>query len=139
VKHNEFIRRALGVPFVAHGRSWDGWDCWGAVWVYYRDVLGVHLPTLVDDYEAKDLRGTQDLGRLMVAVRDRPEWSPSPRPAPGDVATFAAGKTLFHVALMVDERRALHVQRKTLSTVEALRAPLWSRSLEGVYRHASRP
>lgn len=39
-----FIRDWVGVRHVYNGRNHDGLDCYGLVWRYYRDVLGVTLP-----------------------------------------------------------------------------------------------
>lgn len=39
-----FIRDWIGVPHVYNGRDKNGIDCYGLLWMYYRDVLGIHLP-----------------------------------------------------------------------------------------------
>lgn len=43
-KPEEFIRDWLGVPHIYNGRDSQGVDCYGLVWLYYRDVLGITLP-----------------------------------------------------------------------------------------------
>ena len=40
---DEFISRAVGIPWVRWGSSWDGADCYGIVVMYCREVLGIDL------------------------------------------------------------------------------------------------
>jgi murein DD-endopeptidase len=37
----------VGIPYVAHGRDYAGADCWGLLYLFYRDVLGVQIPSYV--------------------------------------------------------------------------------------------
>lgn len=39
----EFVNRAVGVPWVRWGSSWDGADCYGLILLYCREVLGIDL------------------------------------------------------------------------------------------------
>ena len=39
----EFVRRAVGIPWVRWGSSWDGADCYGLIVLYCREVLGLEL------------------------------------------------------------------------------------------------
>lgn len=50
MNQDDFVRRAIGVPFRQMGRDYDGWDCWGLVIRAYSDVLGVKIPDF--DYNA---------------------------------------------------------------------------------------
>ena len=34
----------VGIPYIAHGRGYDGADCWGIVYLFYRDVLKTPIP-----------------------------------------------------------------------------------------------
>ncbi len=40
---DEFVSRAVGVPWVRWGSSWDGADCYGIIILYCREVLGLEL------------------------------------------------------------------------------------------------
>lgn len=44
----EFINRALSVPWVRWGSDWDGADCFGLVVMWHRHVLGVELGGVPD-------------------------------------------------------------------------------------------
>ena len=39
----EFVHRAVGIPWVRWGSSWDGADCYGLIVLYCREVLGIEL------------------------------------------------------------------------------------------------
>jgi cell wall-associated NlpC family hydrolase len=136
----DFVLRALRVPFLTHGRSRDGWDCWGVVASAYRDVAGIQLPTYVADYDEADLRDPR-LAALVETAKSGAEWQRitlGPRHAPRalDVAVFSILGRPLHVGLMVDRRRMLHCHEGVGTVVEPIDSPMWAKRLEGIYRHA---
>ena len=87
--YDEWMRRAIGVPFVEMGRDFDGWDCWGLVIAAYRDVAGIGIP----DYTC----GITDFKRLAGLFKDRDggHWKRVDEPEPMAVAciTFRASRS----------------------------------------------
>lgn len=128
----EFARRAVRVPFVPRGRSYDGWDCWGLVYVGYRDVLGVGLPDYLDEYDARLAYG--ELALLILEHR-REAWRRVDPPGPMDVALYRVGRYPSHVGLVVPGRRLLHTEAGPGTVLEPLAARLWGDRVEGYYRH----
>lgn len=125
----EFINKALVVPFVEKGRDYSGWDCWGSVFCGYKDVYEVILPEYtgypsVKDYEA--------LRSLVYAAK--PQWMPVTRPQPGDVAFFELPGKFCHVAMVVDHKNVLHVENRVGTFIEKINSCVWGRRLEGIYR-----
>jgi hypothetical protein len=41
---DRFVNQWIGTPFRWDGRSLEGVDCWGLVWCWHHDVLGIVLP-----------------------------------------------------------------------------------------------
>lgn len=124
---NGFIHRAIGVPFVPHGRRYDGWDCWGLVWRGYRDVLGIELSCYSDQYD--QVKGWRRIHRLFLAGRS--EWRQTDRPSTGDVAMIYRRGLPIHVGLMIQEgRRVLHVEEG----VETIHEPIGRFRIEGFYK-----
>ena len=78
---NQFIERAIRVPFSDKGRSYLGFDCWGLVVCYYRDVLDIALP-FYDDYDT--VRNHKALVRLFTANAQK--WRKVPDAIDGRVA-----------------------------------------------------
>lgn len=147
----EFVNRMLcggphggPVPFVEKGRDYDGVDCWGVIYLAFRDVYGIQLPSYVESYTERDLVGTSALARL-VSVESRcwsPIWTrgmgipnhPYDR-RPGDVAVFLRQNRPVHTALVIDRRRVLHSEEELGTFVDRIDSPIWQHRLEGIYRY----
>ena len=122
-----FILRSVGVPFVEHGRGYDGFDCWGLVWRAYRDVLGVELPSLSESYDK--VRDWKCLSELFLMSRN--EWAKVAFPSTGDVAAIYRCGIPIHFGLVIqDGRRILHVEEG----VETVHEPISRFRIEGIYR-----
>lgn len=130
---DDFARRALDgpVPFVPHGRDYDGWDCWGLVWRGYRDAFVVALPSYTEDYASPDLQTEVD----QLIHREMTTWREVDDVRHGDVALLRVGNAHCHVGLVIGAGLMLHVQRKIGTCVERLDSPIWRKRLVGIYRH----
>jgi len=130
---DDFIRRALKVPFLEQGRDYDGWDCWGLVYCAYRDVMGVELPSYTENYHRLDVLGSPSLAKLIQS--QLPYWETVTSPEKMDVAIFRLAGRPVHIGLMVDKNRALHTEVRRGSFVEPIYNVMWRGRLEGLYRH----
>lgn len=130
-----FVIRALDVPFKRWGRDYDGWDCWGLVYVAYRDVEGTMLPSYAGTYRDA---GETSVGRRHIDELIRGNlnpWERAARPQPWDVALFRVGGLPIHVALYLGNDQVLHTEKGANTFVERLSSPMWNSRLEGVYRY----
>ena len=113
----EFCRRAVPVPFLEHGRDYEGWDCWGLVWCAYRDVLGIDLPRYDADYDSTtDMRS---LRRIFAA-----ECNAIYREIPcrtGAVALIVRRRSEVHVGVVVN-RDVLHTEADIGTVLEPMAA-----------------
>lgn len=132
----EFVTRAIRVPFMDLGRDWDCWDCWGMLCVFYHDVLGVTLPSYTEGYQdtGNSVESRQRLSSLIAA--NMGAWRRVERPEPGNVVLLNIGGRLIHVGLALGEGRMLHTEKKINTVIERLTSPMWARRVEGFYRHA---
>lgn len=103
---DQWCRRAIGVPFLEHGRDYDGWDCWGLVIAAYRDVAGVAVP----DYTYQTVSDYRALARLFTD-RGGASWHPVAIPAPMAVACIYRRGRVIHAGLVVPGRRIMHVEQ----------------------------
>lgn len=126
----DFVRRALAVPFVPRGRSWEGWDCWGLIVLAYREIKDVELPSY-DDYN--DKLAYKELSALVDA--GRPLFRATTRPEPGNVALYRVGRYPAHVGLVVPHGRLLHCEQGTGTICPTLRDLAWRDRLEGYYEY----
>lgn len=101
---SEFIRRAVGLPWVDRACNWRAMDCWGVVIMYFRYVYGEELPC-VEGYNSGDtsivdgFKGQIESGKWRQV--DESE---------GDCIAFMLFKNSVasHVGVIVDGKYALH-------------------------------
>ncbi len=133
---DEFVNRALDVPFEERGRSYDGWDCWGLIYVAYRDLYEIELPTYTGEYHST--RRREELQDL-IAQRKMGGWKLSDPHRPGDVALVHMMGRNCHVGLMLSGWDMLHVQAGVSVVVEPIDRPPWRDreydKVEGIYRY----
>lgn len=121
--YDEWMRRAIGVPFVEMGRDFDGWDCWGLVIAAYRDVAGIGIP----DYTC----GITDFKRLAGLFKDRDggHWKRVDEPEPMAVACIYRRGSVIHAGLVAPRRRIIHVEEG----IQTCSQPVTDFRVEGYY------
>lgn len=136
---NEFVNLAMDVPFKEKGRSYDGWDCWGLIYVAYRDLYNIDLPTLTGDYQST--RRREELQNL-ISMRKDEVWELHDPYEPGDVVLMKMMGRTCHIGFMLKNWHMLHVQDKIETVIEPINCPPWRDKaydkVEGVYRHVDR-
>ncbi len=136
---NEFIERSWDVPFKEKGRSYDGWDCWGLIYVAYRDIYNINLPELTGEYSST--RRREELQSLITRKKDE-VWKLHDPHEPGDVAIVRMMGRACHTGLMLEGWNMLHVQDKVAAIIEPINCPPWRSAeydkVEGIYQHVDR-
>lgn len=126
----EFIGKALRVPFADRGRDFDGWDCYGVVYQYYKLVLNINLPLYLDYIS------TTELDRLSSIIHsNQTDWIQVERPIENDLVLFRIGGMPVHLGVIVNEREMLHSEKKIGTFVEPISGFVWNKRLEGFYRY----
>lgn len=132
--------RYTRIRYAPCGRSWQGVDCWGLVYLVYRDERGIELPTYLPDYDSPGEH--ERLGALIDVERAR-DWTEPAEPAEFDVLVFNVPfkRRLWpcHVGIMVDPATGTFLQ--ALKGAGVHRASLsglgpWGRRLAGAHRLA---
>lgn len=98
--------RFIGIPYVEHGRDYAGADCWGIVYLFYRDVLDRAIPAYSAEMYARDFHH-RDIGALIERERAL-HWMQVTAPDHGDVALMRTGRAESHVGIYVAGGRILH-------------------------------
>lgn len=130
-----FLSLMLRAPFLLNGRGYAGVDCWGLVWLAYRDIMGLVLPSYVDvSRETSDYKGIDYSVRMELNT-----WVKAPPPYVfGDVAVFSLlNKYYFHVGLMLNNTLMMHAyaDASCIETIILTYGSQWRKRLAGVYRH----
>ncbi|EBG0542801.1 hypothetical protein FRN05_17425 [Salmonella enterica subsp. enterica] len=129
---DEFIRRAVGLPWVDRACNWRAMDCWGVVVMYFRYVYGEELPcvegystgerTIIDGFQGQIQNG---------------KWREVTTPS-GDCIAFMLFKNgiASHVGVVVDEQYVLHAagDAQTEGQVRCDRLDLFRRFHRGEMR-----
>jgi len=125
------IKKYLGIPYRHAGRDFNGLDCLGLIYFFYKDC-GIDVPDgdgqkYPRDWTKQDperyLRGIMALGRA-VPVDDL---------QPLDLVYFRMGRNITHGGIMVDNEHFLHVLQNTQVFVSKLDY-VWRRRLAGARR-----
>lgn len=124
----------VGIPFVERGRDRDGVDCWGLFRLFYREQLGIDLPSYRDDYQSTGDRLA--ILRLVREQLDTGRWeSVTEEPAFGDAIVIRIHGQPWHVAVALGDGDMLHSRRGADTCIESLRSVLWRSRIEGFYRY----
>lgn len=126
------LDRFVGIPYVQNGREYEGSDCWGVVYLYYRDVLGKLIPTYSAEMEARQFTN-RDIGPLLTAERDL-HWHSVEHPQAGDCVLMRAGRHNSHVGIYLGNGRMLHSEGPEPSVIERVDGMRWRNRISGYYR-----
>jgi cell wall-associated NlpC family hydrolase len=121
-------RKYVGIPYVPHGRDFQGVDCYGLLRLVFRQEFGAEIPEYVyDDATVPDAfeAGLNDSCWSLVAAEQL-----------GDVILLTVKGKPFHCGLVLEPGRMLHVTRLGYSAcIERYDSPRWANRVRGFYRH----
>ena len=130
-------RDYVGLPWEFAGRSRDGVDCWGLLWLIYRDVLGIEITSYAQ--ETTDAPEREQIAALMAGELVKSPWldvQPG-NERPFDMVVFRRAGIDSHVGAVVDTGRMLHITHGTESRVERFDQGRWKPKLLAIHRHES--
>jgi len=129
----EWTNKYIEIPFLEHGRTPDGLDCWGLMYLIYNLEFEISIPSYKDDYDTTD-----DLYSIELAIEhERSGWYEFPLGSEklGDVILFSIRGANRHVGLVVGDGYMLHIMEGTEVTLERYKAIKWVNRIAGIYRH----
>lgn len=99
------------IPYKSKGRDFDGVDCWGLIFLFYREELNIYLPSWSAEYEnAKHVDYFEPSIRTDLFAK----WREVSVAVPGDVGLIKLGHD-FHVGLCIDPygTKIMHMMNKS--------------------------
>jgi cell wall-associated NlpC family hydrolase len=125
--------RFVGIPWLDKGRSIVGCDCWGLVWMVYRELRGIELPSYSEHYvTAADRRAT---ARLIAGELDDWQEIPSSEEIVFDGVLMREGQFPRHIGIVTAPGMLLHVSEGETSRIERYRSGILANRIVGFYRY----
>ncbi|MFP4017195.1 MAG: C40 family peptidase [Halanaerobiales bacterium] len=131
----EIKDRLSGIPYLHNGRSYDGVDCLGLIYLFFKE-MGVELPIddkkgyIPDDWYLVEpdryIKGLRDIGEEVGHFSDLQIL---------DVPYFRLYKNVVtHTAVMLDDRHFLHVLIDKEVSVDSFQRRFWRAKYAGARR-----
>lgn len=123
----------IGIPFKPDGRDRTGTDCWGLVHLIYRERLGIGLPEHSGIYTGNSLSSLKKVAREMEEARKR--WLLVEAPQEYDAVLLRTGKYVWHVGMVIDNRRMIHIMDGINSVIEPYTGLAWKNRVQEFRRY----
>ena len=130
----EWAAEYIGIPYVQHGRTKEGCDCWGLLNLIWREQFGFEPPP----YEGVDWYKGQ---KPTVIGSDAIEYASLYAPVPqgeeqaGDGILLRMRGHPFHVGLVVTPGYMIHTHESAGAVIECYRSMAWEKRISGFYRY----
>ena len=127
------ISKYLDTPFLEHGRTFAGCDCWGLVRLFYFCEYNILLPDL-QGY--KNTRDYPALAGLVENEQSSGEWFRVKQERPSDIVLFSIGGYLCHVGVVMSNKKMMHsFEANETACLERYNNMRWEKRIHGFYRH----
>jgi hypothetical protein len=123
----------IGLPYKENGRDDTGLDCWGLARKFYKQELGIELPSYAELYD-----GSYDPKLPQTVNYYKDSWTRVQSPQAGDLCVFNILGEPTHIAVYIGNEKFLHSREGKDSVIERLDNPKWANRLEGYYRYTEK-
>lgn len=125
----------IRIPFKSQGRDYEGCDCWGQVYLAYRDYCGIELESWEDisAYDFRDIRRLIELHKKTWHSIHEPD-----KPRIFDVVlmkTQASELLVAHVGMMISSTHLIHTEKDMGPRVVAVKDPFIQKRIVEFRRH----
>lgn len=129
---NDLVMRP--VPFLDRGRSIDGVDCYGLLWLGNKLLLGKTIPSYSGEYETVD--DHRALASLITRRRDE-SWRrvPAGEQTYGDCVLLLQARRPIHCGMVLDRQRMLHIMSGIDACVQRYDGLEWRDNVDGFFRY----
>ena len=128
----------VGLPFEVAGRTKEGCDCWGLVYLVEKEIFHVDVPILRLDYSL----APEELRELASTTYSTLNYPKVEVPEEGNIVFMNLFGQEFpsHVGIYLNDGFVLHSDPlgRGLSRIQRIDVPPIANRIEGIYRAESR-
>ena len=124
----------IGIPYKQYGRSFDGCDCYGLVYLFYKYELGIELPTYLNTYNHDNINSITEIIR-----KEKELWTKIQTPKKFCCILFNVNGLYNHIGIYLGKNLFLHsAEVRKESCIERITHPFWKTRIEGYYAYNSK-
>ena len=113
-----------GIPYKKGGKDKNGCDCYGLVYLFYKEKLGIIIDDLQDFNKKIDLKKKIEFRKVDKINKN-------------DIGVFKNNDGSVHCVIFLDKDNIFHINEKHNSIIEGFKSSGYFNSLIGIYRHES--
>lgn len=119
------VGKYIGIPYKDRGRSFDAVDCYGLIYLIYRNEFGINVPSYSDEYTNEIDVTVWDT--LTTNAADISKWDnvEGREPKAGDLVIFNIKGHPRHVGLMVSAVEFIHAYAGRNACIERIDSVTW--------------
>lgn len=121
----------IGLPYLENGRTETGLDCWGLAKLFYKNELGIDLPSYDTEYN-----GSYDPNVVAAISHYKSNWKKTDTPKPGNLCLFNILGEPTHIGVYIGNNKFMHARDGQDTVVESLLSSNWNRRFEGFYEYS---
>ena len=123
----------INIPFKPDGRDKSGADCYGLIYLVYKELLNIVLPSYAGVFKDETYSNLKRVSQTMRA--ERLKWKNVKEPKPFDVILLREGEFTWHCGLIIDKNKMLHVAQGIDSCIEHYKNFMWKNKIDGFLRY----
>jgi cell wall-associated NlpC family hydrolase len=125
--------RFVGIPYLDKGRSIEGLDCWGLLWIVFRELRNIDLPSYIESY----VTGADRKAMSQLIAGELGDWQEVTK---GQEQTFDGvlmreGTFPRHIGIVTAPGLLLHVSPGETSQIQRYRSGILANRLVGFFRY----
>ncbi len=126
----------IGLEFQDHGHSMTGANCWGLIYLIYKNEFDIELPKYDKGYEKANIKNGASIEKLTLL--EAAKWVHVDSPKFGDVLTFLIAGNRSHVGMTTSDHQMIHIIKGANSCIENYTRRYWEKREPIIYRHSKR-